>query len=29
VNLVLGAGLFGLQTLFFGVLAQLIVERRD
>jgi hypothetical protein len=29
VNLVLGAGLFGLQTIFFGVLAQLIVERRD
>jgi glycosyltransferase involved in cell wall biosynthesis len=29
VNLVLGTGLFGLQTLFFGILAQLIVERRD
>jgi glycosyltransferase involved in cell wall biosynthesis len=29
VNFVLGTGLFGLQTLFFGILAQLIVERRD
>jgi glycosyltransferase involved in cell wall biosynthesis len=29
VNLTLGAGLFGLQTLFFGLLAQLIVEHRD
>ena len=29
VNLVLGGGLFGLQTLFFGILAQLIVERRE
>ena len=27
VNLVLGAGLFGLQTLFFGILAELIVRR--
>jgi glycosyltransferase involved in cell wall biosynthesis len=27
VNLVLGAGLFGLQTLFFGLLAELIVRR--
>jgi len=27
VNFVLGASLFGLQTLFFGLLAQLIVER--
>ena len=29
VNFVLGTGLFGLQTLFFGLLAQLIVERRE
>lgn len=29
VNAVLGFTLFGLQTLFFGVLAHLIVERRD
>jgi glycosyltransferase involved in cell wall biosynthesis len=29
VNFVLGTGLFGLQTLFFGILAQLIVERRE
>ncbi len=28
VNLVLGCALFGLQTLFFGVLAELIVRRR-
>lgn len=28
VNLVLGSALFGLQTLFFGVLAELIVQRR-
>jgi glycosyltransferase involved in cell wall biosynthesis len=28
VNLVLGSALFGLQTLFFGVLAELIVRRR-
>jgi glycosyltransferase involved in cell wall biosynthesis len=28
VNLVLGAALFGIQTLFFGVLAELIVQRR-
>lgn len=27
VNLVLGTGLFGLQTLFFGILADLIVRR--
>lgn len=27
VNLVLGSGLFGLQTLFFGLLAELIVRR--
>jgi glycosyltransferase involved in cell wall biosynthesis len=27
VNLVLGTGLFGLQTLFFGILAELIVRR--
>ncbi|GAB4222316.1 MAG: hypothetical protein Kow0062_19140 [Acidobacteriota bacterium] len=27
VNLVLGAGLFGLQTFFFGLLAELIVRR--
>lgn len=27
-NLVLGTGLFGLQTVFFGALAQLIIERR-
>jgi glycosyltransferase involved in cell wall biosynthesis len=27
VNLVLGTGLFGLQTLFFGLLAELIVRR--
>jgi glycosyltransferase involved in cell wall biosynthesis len=29
VNLTLGSGLFGLQTLFFGLLAQLIIEHRD
>lgn len=29
VNLVLGSSLFGLQTLFFGVLAQLIVEMKN
>lgn len=30
VNLVLGTGLFGLQTLFFGLLAELVVsQRRD
>jgi glycosyltransferase involved in cell wall biosynthesis len=28
VNLVLGSGLFGLQTLFFGILAELIVQGR-
>jgi glycosyltransferase involved in cell wall biosynthesis len=28
VNLVLGTGLFGLQSIFFGALAQLIIERR-
>lgn len=28
VNLVLGSGLFGVQTLFFGLLAQLIVQTR-
>ncbi len=28
VNLVLGAVLFGVQTLFFGILAELIVQRR-
>jgi glycosyltransferase involved in cell wall biosynthesis len=28
VNLVLGAGLFGVQTLFFGILAELIVMTR-
>jgi len=28
VNLVLGSTLFGLQTLFFGILAQLVVDRR-
>jgi hypothetical protein len=28
VNLVLGSVLFGVQTLFFGILAQLIIERR-
>jgi len=27
VNLVLGAGLFGLQTLFVGILAELIIRR--
>jgi hypothetical protein len=28
VNLVMGMGLFGLQTIFFGALAQLIIESR-
>jgi glycosyltransferase involved in cell wall biosynthesis len=28
VNLVLGLGLFGVQTFFYGILAQLIIERR-
>jgi glycosyltransferase involved in cell wall biosynthesis len=28
VNLVLGSALFGLQTIFFGVLAQLVIENR-
>jgi glycosyltransferase involved in cell wall biosynthesis len=28
VNLVLGSALFGLQTIFFGILAQLVIENR-
>jgi hypothetical protein len=28
VNLVIGSGLFGLQTLFFGILAEIIVQTR-
>jgi glycosyltransferase involved in cell wall biosynthesis len=28
VNLVMGSGLFGLQTIFFGILAELIVQTR-
>lgn len=28
VNLVMGSALFGLQTIFFGVLAQLVVQKR-
>ena len=28
VNLVLGTSLFGLQTIFFGILAQLIIDSR-
>jgi hypothetical protein len=28
VNLVLGSGLFGLQTIFFGILAELVIDNR-